>query len=75
LRGEPLERLLVNTAASIQTFTRTRAQLVEGPAGSRHADDRHVEFASPQHRVQCGKDLLVREISCRTEENKGIRTG
>jgi hypothetical protein len=50
----------------------TGVELLELPAGLRHADDRHVEVAALHHRLQRWKDFLVRQIASRAEEYEGI---
>jgi hypothetical protein len=47
-------------------------ELLRIPAGLRHADDRHVEVAALDHRLQRGKDPLACEVTRRAEENEGI---
>ena len=52
---------------------RTRLQLFEVPASLGDADDRHIEVAALDHRLQRRKDLLVRQVAGRAEENESIR--
>ena len=58
----------------LDAVARAGAELVDPPAGLRHADDRHVEMAAFHHCLQRRKDLLVREIARRAEEYQGVRT-
>ena len=51
---------------------RARLQLLEGPAGLGDADDRHVERAAPDHRLQRREDLLVREVAGGAEEDERV---
>src|SRR5208282_6053937 len=39
-----------------------------------HADDRYIEMAGYDQRLQCGEDLLISQITGSTEENEGVRT-
>jgi hypothetical protein len=56
----------------LDAVARAGAKLVDPPAGLRHADDRHVEVAAFHHCVQRRKDLLVREVAGRAEEDESV---
>ena len=47
-------------------------QLLEVPAALGHADDRHIEVAALDHRLQRREDLLVRQIAGGAEEDQGV---
>ena len=66
------ERVAVEAAVLLDALLRPRAQLVEGPAGLGHADDRHVEVAALGHRLQRREDLLVGQIAGRAEEHERV---
>src|SRR6266567_5236919 len=59
----------------LEAVARPIAQLVQGPAGAGHADDRRIQMAPPDQRLQRGEDLLVGQIARRTEKNEGVRFG
>ena len=67
------ERGPVQAAVLLDALLRPRAQLVEGPAGLGDTDDRYLELSALRHRLQRGKDLLVRQIAGRPEEYKRVR--
>src|SRR5262249_20745132 len=50
-------------------------QLFERPTSFCYADDRHTQMASPDHRMQRRKDLLVGEVARGAEEHQGVRSG
>ena len=62
-------------AVLLEAVARPRLELVEVPAGLGHADDRHVEVAALDHRLQRRKDLLVSQIARRAEENQRVGMG
>ncbi len=49
-----------------------RFQLVKVPAGLGDANDRHIEVATFDHRLQRREDFLVRQVPGRAEENQSI---
>jgi hypothetical protein len=57
----------------LQTVAGTGPELVKAPPGLGDADHRHVEVAAPDHRLECGEDLLGGEVAGRAEEDQGIR--
>ena len=73
--AELLERRGVETAVLLEAVARPRLELVELPAGLRHADDRHVQVTALQHRRERREDLLVREIARRAEEDECVGMG
>src|SRR5258705_9255887 len=40
------------TSMFVETFARSRAELVDVPTGLGHADDRHIEMAAFDHRLE-----------------------
>ena len=48
------------------------AELLERPARLGDADDRHVEAAAPDHRLQRREDLLVGEVAGGAEEDERV---
>src|SRR5262249_25860750 len=67
------ERHRVDAAAVLlEALAGAGAELLELPARLRHADHRHVEVTTADHRLQRGKDLLVGEIARRAEENQRV---
>ena len=74
LRHQPGERRLANSrAVRLHALPRTRLQLLERPPGLGHPDHRTVEVAVLDHRLERGKDLLVGQISGRSEEHQRVR--
>ena len=67
-----VERGTVQAAVFLDAVLRPRAQLVEGPAGLGHADDRHVEVAALGHRLQRRKDFLVGQIARGPEKHERV---
>ena len=65
----------VEAAVFLDAVARPRLELVEGPAGLGHADDRHVQVAALHHRLQRREDLLVRQIAGGAEEDQGVGVG
>ena len=57
----------------LQAVACPRPELVELPARPGHADDRHVEVAALQHRLQRWEDLLVSQVARDAEEDQGVR--
>jgi hypothetical protein len=47
-------------------------ELVQNPTRLRHADHGHIQVPAFRHRMQSGKDLLVRQVTGRTEEYQCI---
>ena len=70
--GQLVERRPVEAAVLLDALPRSRAQLVERPAGLGDANDRHVEVAALGHRLQRGEDLLVRQIARGPEEHERV---
>ena len=68
-------RRRVQAAVLFEAVLGPRFELIERPFGPTHADDRHVEMAAPDHRLQGRKDLLVRQVAGGAEEDERIRTG
>src|SRR2546425_8771361 len=66
------ERRGIEAPVLFEAVLGTGLELLELPAGLRHADDRHVEVAALHHRLQRRKDLLVGEIAGRAEEHEGV---
>ncbi len=73
--AELFEGRAVETAVLFEAVLRTRPQLVEGPGGLGHADDRHVEMAAFDHGLQRGEDFLVSQVARCAEEDEGIGLG
>ena len=57
---------------SVDALAHARAQLFDGHARARDADDRDVEMAAAGHRVERGKDLLEGEIAGGAEDDQGV---
>lgn len=72
LRSELRERGRIDPAVVLQAVAGPLAQPIERPAGTPDADDRHVEPASAEQRLQRREDLLVGQISRGAEEDEGI---
>src|SRR4029453_4558237 len=70
-----LERGGINPAVVFNAVMRSRPELIESPTGFGHADDRHSEVSTLDHRLQGRKNLFVRQIPGRTEKDQGIRMG
>ena len=62
----------VDAAVLLQAVLGSCFQLVEVPACFGHADDRHVQMTALHHRLERRKDLLVRKVSGRAEEDQRI---
>ena len=58
-------------AVLLDALARPLAQLLEAAVAG-DADDRHVERAAANHRLQRGEDLLEREVAGGAEEDQGI---
>ena len=56
----------------LEAVVRPRPKLVQVPTRFGHADDRHVEVAAFDHRLQRRKNLLVGQIARGAEENQGV---
>src|SRR5215510_4118185 len=68
------ERLLVyTTAVLLDAVSGPCPQLLNGPAVSGHADDRHLQAAALHHGLQGRKDLLVGEVAGGPKEHQHIR--
>ena len=59
----------------LEAVARPIAQLVQRPAGACHADDRDIQIARSDQRLQRGEDLLVGQVARGTEKNEGVRFG
>src|SRR5262249_25565330 len=70
--AQPVEGRGIEPAVLLEAVLGASPELFKIPAGLRHADDRHVEVTGLHHRLQRGKDLLVREVAGRAEEGEGI---
>jgi hypothetical protein len=66
------EQLVVGVVVLGDRVVRALLEVVEIPTGLGDADDRHLEDAAADQRVQGGEDLLVREVSRRAEEDEGV---
>jgi hypothetical protein len=66
------ERVGMHAAVSLDAVPHARLQLLERPAGLRHADDGELEVAVPGQRLEGGKNLLVGEIAGRPEEHQRV---
>jgi hypothetical protein len=66
------ERRGIEASVLLEAVLGTGVELLELPAGLRHADDRHVEVAALHHRLQRWEDFLVRQIAGRAEEYEGV---
>ena len=75
LRGQFRESRFIDPAIVLQAVARALAQPIQGPAGTRHADDRNVHIAAPDQGLQSRKNLLVSQVAGGAEKNEGIRTG
>src|SRR5258708_28585409 len=56
-RGKLVKARGVEIAALLHAVARTLLELVQVPAGARHADDGKVKAAAAHHGIQPGKDL------------------
>src|SRR5262249_1509690 len=65
----------INPAVVFNAVLRSRPELLEIPTSFGHTDDRHTEVSALDHRLQCRKNLFVRQIPGRTEKDQGIRMG
>ena len=70
--GQLVERGPVETAVLLDTVLRPRAHLVQRPARLRHPDHRNIELPALGHRLERGKDLLVREIARGSEKHERV---
>ena len=66
-------RLVDAAAVLLDALAGARPELLERPARSRDADDRHVELPAPHHRLERGEDLLVGEVAGGAEEDQRVR--
>jgi hypothetical protein len=67
-----VERRRVDAAMRLETFAGPLFQLIKIPARFRHADDRRLQMPALDHRLQGGKDLLVRQIPGRAKKHERI---
>ena len=65
----------MQSAVLFETVTDTGAQLLEGPIGLGHANDRHVQCSPFDHRLKRGEDFFVGEVASRAEENESVGVG
>ena len=72
-RGQFGKSIRIHAAVFLDTIAGARFQLVQIPASLGHADHRHIEATVPDHRLECGEDLLVGQITSRTKEDKRVR--
>src|SRR5581483_6018881 len=73
--GQLVESRGLDAAVLLDAVARPRAELIDLPAGFGHANDRHVEMAALDHRLQRRKNFLVGEIAGGAEKNQRIRMG
>jgi hypothetical protein len=52
-----------------------RAKLFEVPTGLGDTDNRHIESASLCHRLEGREYLLIRQVACCSEKDKGVGMG
>src|SRR5262245_45018571 len=62
-------------AMFLKAVMRPRPELVEIPTSFGHADDRHIQVSTLDHRLQCRENLFVGQIPSRTEKDQSIRMG
>src|SRR5581483_5733235 len=75
-RTEGVEAGLVHAApVLLQALAHAVAELVEGPGILRDPDDRDLELAVFDHRLEGGEDLLVGQVARGPEEDEGVRRG
>ena len=56
-----------------EALARQRAKPVDVHLRTGDADDRQIERAAADQRLEGREDLLPREVACGAEENQGIR--
>jgi hypothetical protein len=57
----------------LDALARVLDELLEAPAGARHADHRHLELAAPRDQaLERRKDLAVGEVAGGAEEDEGV---
>src|SRR5215471_8419902 len=66
-------RTINSSAVFFEAVSCPRSKLIETPTCLCHPDNRHVEVAPFDHRLQRRKDFLVGEIAGCTKEDQGIR--
>ena len=62
----------LESAIPLDAVLGARLQLLQRPAGFRHADDRHLEIALLGERLKRGKYFLVREIAGGSEKHQRV---
>src|SRR5438445_3679437 len=65
-----LESRSIDSAVFLEAVERPGSELVEVPASLGNADDRYIEMAAFEHRLQRGKDFLVGQIARCAEEDQ-----
>src|SRR5712692_3842430 len=70
--AEPREDRLVEASGALDALPHAGAEVLERPARSRDADDRHLEMAAPHHGLEGREDLLVGEIATRPEDDERV---
>ena len=63
---------IVQAGMLLQALACPLLQVVKGPPALGDADHRHLEVAALGHRVQCGKDLLERQIARGPEKHERV---
>src|SRR4030095_16386647 len=63
------------SAVFLDAVSCPRSELIDIPTCLGHPDNRHIEVAPFNHRLQRRKDFLVGEIAGGTEEDQRIRMG
>ena len=71
--GEFFEGSGIEPAVLLEAVLGSGLQLIQIPACLGHADDRHVEVAAFQHRLQRGENLLVGKVARRSEKDERVR--
>src|SRR5207247_1781879 len=72
-RHQPREGLLIEAPVLLDALPGPLPQLLQPPTRPGDADDRHVEVAVADHRLQRREDLLVREVAGGAEEDQRVR--
>src|SRR6185437_2197509 len=71
-REELLEGVSIEAAMVFQALPGAVLELVKGPAGFGHADDREIESLIADEPLQGGEDLLVGQVACGAEKNQRV---
>ena len=72
-RSKLVEDFAHESAAPLDALERAGAELIERPSRFGDRNDAPRQIPVQRHPVQCGKDLLVREIARRSVEHERIR--